>query len=139
MGDGMDWGVIAVIGVPFSAFLFSLYRWFVLNEDRKEEAREKRWAEHLEQEERRHNEHEKRWEEHQQLFLRYEKRIAKNERDMTSTRDEMHRDYVREDQMKEFRIELRETFTNVFAKLSGISRDLNRVIGRLNSKSQPSE
>jgi C-terminal processing protease CtpA/Prc len=135
----VDWGIIAAIAIPFSALLFSLYRWFVTNEDKKEEAREKRWDEHLEQEERRHNEHEKRWREQQQQFLRYEQRIAKNERDMTTTRDEMHRDYVREDQMKEFRIELRETFNNVFAKLSAISRDLNQVIGELNSKRQKGE
>lgn len=138
MGSGVI-AVIAAIVFPLVGFLFALYRWFVSAEESREKAREARWAKHLEEEERRHKQHEKRWEEHQEQFIRYEKRIAKNERDMTTTRDEMHRDYVREDQMKEFRTELRETFTNVFAKLSGISRDLNRVIGRLNSKSQPSE
>ncbi|MES9925973.1 MAG: hypothetical protein ABW152_17980 [Candidatus Thiodiazotropha endolucinida] len=138
MGSGVI-AVIAAIVFPLVGFLFALYRWFVSAEESREKAREARWAKHLEEEERRHKQHEKRWEEHQEQFIRYEKRIAKNERDMTVTRDEMHRDYVREDQMKEFRTELRETFTNVFAKLSGISRDLNRVIGRLNSKSQPSE
>ncbi|MCU7886621.1 MAG: hypothetical protein KZQ82_20730 [Candidatus Thiodiazotropha sp. (ex Lucinoma annulata)] len=129
----MDWGVFAAIGFPFAGFLFALYRWFVNTEEKREKEREKRWTEHLVQEERNHDEHEKRWRDHDQKFLRYEQRIAKNERDVNNTRDEMHRDYVREDQMKEFRGELRQTLNNVFKKLSAISRDLNQVIGELNS------
>lgn len=135
----MDSGVIAIIAAivfPLVGFLFALYRWFVSAEESRERAREARWAKHLEEEERRHKQHEKRWEEHQQQFLRYEKRIAKNERDMTVTRDEMHRDYVREDQMKEFRTERRETINNIFTKLSGISRGLNRMMGEMNANRQ---
>lgn len=128
------WGIIAAIVFPLIGFLFSLYRWFVSAEDKREKDREKRWSDHLENEERRHKEHEKRWREHAERFLRYEKRITDNERDITGTRDELHRDYVREDKFKEFRGELRDDIGRLFQKLNAMSKDLNQVIGELKAK-----
>ncbi|MCU7934137.1 MAG: hypothetical protein KZQ99_04560 [Candidatus Thiodiazotropha sp. (ex Dulcina madagascariensis)] len=121
------WAIIGAIVVPLVGFLFALYRWFV-------GAEEKRWGDHLDQEERRHAEHEKRWREHAERFLRYEKRIADNERDITGTRDELHRDYVREDKLNSFRGELRDDIGKLFQKLNAMSKDLNQVIGELKAK-----
>ncbi|MBL3601750.1 MAG: hypothetical protein JMN25_18115 [gamma proteobacterium endosymbiont of Lamellibrachia anaximandri] len=127
----MDWAVLAAIAVPVGTFLFALYRWMVTSEDQRQKGRDKRWKEHQEQEEAWHKQHEKRWEEHSATFLRHEERIEKNETDLSLTRDELHRDYVREDQMKEFRAELRDDIGKIFQKLNGMSRDLNQVIGEI--------
>ncbi|MEW8494258.1 MAG: hypothetical protein AB2604_10670 [Candidatus Thiodiazotropha taylori] len=130
----MNWEIIAAISIPLAGFLFAMYRWLVGAAEKRENQRERRWAEHLEQEEAKHNEHEKRWRQHSEQFIRYEKRIAENERDISGTREELHRDYVREDQLKEFRGELRENINNIFTKLNSMSRDLNQVIGELKAR-----
>ncbi len=86
-----------------------------------------------------HGQHIARWQQHEERFVRSDGRIEKNEADISKTRDELHRDYVREDQLKEFRQEQHAANERMFTMLGALSRDLNVVKGELKAKRKSDE
>ena len=92
-----------------AGLLFGFFKWFV------------GWAE------RRHEAHEKRFETH-------EKRIVKNETLIDETRNEMHRDFVRQSALDRLRDEQREDFQAVFSRMDAHSKQLNQLVGAIKGK-----
>ena len=52
---------------------------------------------------------------------------------LAETRTELHRDYVHKNQLTEFQHKLDSDMASIFKQLAGLSKDLNRLIGRLAS------
>jgi chromosome segregation ATPase len=57
--------------------------------------------------------------------------IKENEQDLTTLRSEMQRDYVRMSALSEMRSEMRTDMANIFERLGGISRGLERLTGKV--------
>ncbi len=53
------------------------------------------------------------------------------EKRLLETRDELHCDYVRDDQLDRLAKEIKADMENVFARLTGVSRSLSEVIGEM--------
>jgi uncharacterized membrane protein YhiD involved in acid resistance len=92
-----------------AALMFGFFKWFV------------GWAE------RRHEAHERRFEMH-------DRRIAKNETSIDATREEMHRDFVRQSALDRLREEQRQDFALVFERMDQQSRQLNQLVGAIKGK-----
>lgn len=57
--------------------------------------------------------------------------IKENEAHITELRSELQKDYVRLSELKNFRDEVRKDFDSIFKRSGGISRGLERLIGRV--------
>ncbi|MES9873139.1 MAG: hypothetical protein ABW146_08510 [Candidatus Sedimenticola sp. 6PFRAG7] len=113
----IDWSVAVPIILAVVGLTFGLYKWTVHRADKKHEVHEKRFAEH------------------HQRFDRHETRIEKNEKLLGKTRDELHRDYVRSDQMDRMLKKVGDEFDQVHIRLGGIAKDLNQAIGNIQASS----
>lgn len=104
--------------VAVVTLLVGLFKWFV------------GWAE------KRHETHDKRAAELINDLERVIERIERNEQDIRDTRDALHRDYVRQDAMDEFRKEMARNSEKIHERLSGMSRDLNQLIGLMGKRNE---
>lgn len=95
--------VVAIVGL-----VVSFFQWHVSQNYRRLDQRFDEWAEKV---------------------ATVEKVVAKQEQVMERTRDELHRDYVTSKVLTDMRHEIRQDFDNVFKRLTGVSRDIERLIG----------
>lgn len=113
----MDWKVTLPLILATVGLVFALYKWAVHRADKK------------------HAAHDEKFKEHHERFNRHEIRIEKNEKLLGQTRDELHRDYVRSDQMDRVMEKVGAEFDRVHLRLGGIAKDLNQAIGSIKSSS----
>ena len=104
-----DWIPLITALATVGALMFGFFKWFI------------GWAE------RRHEAHERRFEMH-------DKRITKNEDLLDQTREEIHRDFVRQSALDRLRDEQRQDFQEVFARLEASSCQLNQLVGAIKGK-----
>jgi len=112
----IDWQMTIPITIAAAGLIFGIYRWVVHRADKRHEA------------------HEKRFTEQDKRFYHHESRIERNERELRQTREELHRDYVRVDQMDKMMDKVSAEIAQVHHRLGGIAKDLNQVIGTIQSE-----
>lgn len=100
---------LALVLVSVAGLLFGFFKWF------------SGWAE-------------KRHEVHHERFNVHSKRIDATEQKLISTRDEMHRDFVRTAALETMRAEFQKDFEKLFQMVGALSKDLNQMIGEMRSK-----
>ncbi len=113
----IEWKLAVPIAIAIIGLLFGLYRWIVHRTDK------------------RHAAHDKRFTEHHERFNRHETRIEKNEKLVGMTRDAIHREYVRVDQMDKMMSKVTDEIAQVHNRLGGIAKDLNQAIGSIKASS----
>jgi hypothetical protein len=108
-----DWLMILGFAVTTIGLLFAFHKWRVSRDDKRHEQHEQKFAQHFD------------------IFSRHEGRIERNESEIRTTRDELHRDYVRGDQLDRVMGTIGEEFKEVHVRLGGIAKDLNQAIGSI--------
>lgn len=106
-----NWETILPVCLALLAFFFAWYRWMIARADKRHEAHDKKFAAH------------------DTRFDRQSQRIDKNEKSLADTRDELHVNYVRHDQVLAFQKTMTDEFSKMHHRLSGIAKDVNKSIG----------
>ncbi len=111
-----------VIGLFISvlAILAAFAKWFIY------------WAEKRDAEQEAH--FNKRLEDHKREFETVHSRIDKHVDELTETREQLHKDYVKQSEVLAWRAEIREDFKGVYQKLGGIDRAVNQLVGIIEGK-----
>lgn len=112
-----DISIIVSISMAIIGALFAVYKWVVHRADKRHEA------------------HDRKFQEHANRFVTHETRIAENEQLIGKTRDEMHRDYVREDHIDKIMHKLSGEIGQLHHRLGGLAKDLNQAIGSIKTAS----
>ena len=112
-----DWLPLLIATVAVMTFLFGLFKWQQSANDQK------------------HKDMQRIFNEHKEIFEELKERIEKNEDAVAKTRDELHRDYVHRDQMKDFSRDIHEIVAKIFSKVDHMAKDLNQLIGSFNNGS----
>ncbi len=105
--------MVLTAGVTVLGLLFGFYKWWISREDKRHQAHEERFAQHFD------------------IFTRHEKRIEGNEKEIRQTRDELHREYVRGDQLDRSMEKIGSQVESLHKRLGGIARELNQAIGSI--------
>lgn len=108
-----EWTSIATAGTALAALFFGFYKWLSINAEKKHQA------------------HEERFHEHHKRMNNHDERIQANAECISEARVELHRDFVRVDQMRLEFGQMAQEFEKVHKRLGGVSRDLNQAIGSI--------
>lgn len=106
-----EWVPLIIATVSIMGFLFGLFKWQQSANDQK------------------HRDMQRIFNEHKDIFEELKGRIEKNEDAVTSTRDELHRDFVRHEQQQRSNNDLQAVIGKMFNKMDGMAKDLNQLIG----------
>ncbi len=101
--------------VALGGFIFTVYSFSVSRKDK------------------RHAAHDERFKEHSARFEQHENRIEGNEKEIRETRDVLHRDYARVDQVENMEKKILHSMSELHHRMGGISKDLNQTIGEMNA------
>ncbi len=115
-----DWLTVFALFLTVLGLLFGFAKWFI------------NWAENRDAEQETH--FNQTIQQHAQELKNVHARIDKHVGELTDTRDQLHRDYVRHDEIETWRREIREDFKAVFQKMGGIDRSVNQLIGIVKGK-----
>lgn len=105
----MEWDKVVSALLGLAGFIFVLFKWF------------QSWSAE------KHKAHEIKFHDHAQ-------KIERNEYMVSKTREELHRDFVRTDQLARMEEHIIRQIDGVHKRLGGIAKDLNQVIGEVKVK-----
>ncbi|HHO59901.1 MAG TPA: hypothetical protein ENJ64_06625 [Thiotrichales bacterium] len=109
----LDWLPLVIATISVMGFLFGLFKWQQSANDQK------------------HRDMERLFQEQKKTNDKLSERIEKNEDAVSSTREEMHRDYVHRDQMYQFTNDVNDKISKLISKVDHMARDLNQLIGKI--------
>lgn len=115
-----DWIPLAGVVVTVIAMLFAFAKWFMDWAEKRDAEQEKHFSQRLN--------------DHKEEFEKVHDRIDKHADDLNETREELISDYMKQQDFKSWRNELREDFKNVYQKLGGVDRALNQLVGLVKGK-----
>lgn len=71
-----------------------------------------------------------RFDEHKEHIIRHESQIKANHERVTELKEELYSDYVKSSRIDGEFSEMKKSFEQIFSFLTGLSRDVNQLIGK---------